>query len=212
MSSSHQKQKIVFDFAGVLFHWQPLKMLQRELPHLASNDEQAAQLAAAVFEAYGGDWGCFDRGTVTVPELVARISQRTSLSATDVQRAVDAVPRELQAMPASVALLRRLHQAGHPLYFLSNMPAPYALHLEAHNPFLGWFADGVISARVHHNKPEPAVFELSAQRFLAAPGELLFVDDHLPNVHAAQAAGWRAFQFVDAAQASAEFARQGVVF
>ncbi len=212
MASHHPKQKIVFDFAGVLFHWQPLQMLQRELPHLARDAASAAHWAAQIYQSYGGDWGDFDRGTVSVPELVARISKRTGISAVDAQRAVDAIPLELQAMPASVALVQRLHQAGHPLYFLSNMPAPYAVHLEAHNPFLGWFADGVISARVHHNKPEPAIYDLAARRFLAAPGELLFVDDHLPNVHAAQAAGWRAFQFVDAAQAAAEFARHGVVF
>jgi putative hydrolase of the HAD superfamily len=212
MTRSTQAQKIVFDFAGVVFHWQPLQMLQRELPHLARDTASAAHWAAQIYQSYGGDWGDFDRGTVSVPDLVARITRRTGISTADAQRAVDAIPFELQPLPATVALIKQLHQAGHPLYFLSNMPAPYAVHLEAHNPFLGLFTDGVISARVHHNKPEPAIYALAAQRFNAAPAELLFVDDHLPNVQAAQAAGWRAFQFVDAGQAAAEFTRHGVVF
>jgi putative hydrolase of the HAD superfamily len=82
------------------------------------------------------------------------------------------------------------------------MPAPYAEHLEA-NDFFSCFSDGVFSARVHHNKPEPAIFALAAQRFGHAPQDLVFLDDHEPNVHAARAAGWQALHFSNAAQAEA---------
>jgi putative hydrolase of the HAD superfamily len=208
--SSSVRLKLVFDFAGVLFHWLPLKMLQREVQHLAFDDSSAAALAAQIFQGYGGDWGHFDRGTISVPELIQRISQRTGYAPADVQRVVDAVPRELQALPASVALVQRLHAAGHTLYFLSNMPAPYAAQLEANNPFLRCFADGVFSARVHHNKPEPAIYAVCEQRFKAAPHELLFMDDHLPNVLAAQQRGWQAFQFHNAAQAERELRGWGI--
>jgi putative hydrolase of the HAD superfamily len=202
--------KIVFDFAGVLFHWQPLQMLQREVPHLARDEATAVQVAQQIFQSYGGDWGHFDRGTVSVPDLVRRISQRTGYASADVQRVVEAVPLELQALPASVALVQRLHAAGYTLYFLSNMPAPYATHLQAHNPFLRCFTDGVFSARVHHNKPEPEIYAVSEKRFGGQPQELLFMDDHLPNVHAAQQRGWQAFQFEDAAQAEHELRQRGI--
>jgi len=211
LSSIGNRSRIVFDFGAVLFHWQPVQMLQRELPHLARNDDEARLLAEQVFQSYGGDWGDFDRGIVSVPELVLRISRRSGLSAADVQTVVDAVPRELQAMPASVALLRRLHALGHALYYLSNMPAPYADHLEAQNDFFALFTDGVFSGRVHHNKPEPAVFQIAAKRFGCAPSELLFMDDHGPNVEAARALGWQAFVFVDARQAEEELSRRGLL-
>jgi hypothetical protein len=61
-----------------------------------------------------------------------------------------------------VALLRELHAAGHELYFLSNMPAPYADHLQSSNDFMDCFTDGVFSGRVGHNKPEQAIFEVAA--------------------------------------------------
>jgi len=194
--------KIVFDFAGVLFRWQPVAMLQRELPHLAPDEARARHWVAQIFQHDGGDWGDFDRGTVAVPALVARIARRTGLALADVQRVVDAVPQELQPVPDSVALLRRLHEAGRELYFVSNMPAPYADHLEAEHDFLRCFRDGVFSARVHLNKPEPAIFELAAARFGAAPVELVFLDDHEPNVQAARALGWHALRFENAAQAA----------
>jgi putative hydrolase of the HAD superfamily len=198
--------KVVFDFAGVLFRWQPVAMLQRELPHLASDEASARHWVAQIFQGYGGDWGDFDRGTVAVPALVQRIARRTGLSPADVQRAVDAVPGELRPVPETVALLRRLHEAGRELFFISNMPAPYADHLEATHDFLHCFRDGVFSARVHLNKPEPAIFELAAARFGAVPGDLVFLDDHLPNVQAARALGWNALPFSNAAQAEAEIA------
>jgi putative hydrolase of the HAD superfamily len=196
--------KFVFDFAGVLFHWQPAAMLRRELPHLAHDEDSAQHWAHEIFQAYFGDWGDFDRGTVEVPALVDRIARRTGLAAADVQQVVDAVPRELQPVPDTVALLRRLRDAGRALYYLSNMPAPYADHLQARHDFLGWFRDGIFSARVGANKPEAAIYELAAARFDAEPGELVFMDDHLPNVQAARALGWNALLFVNAAQAEAE--------
>ena len=162
-----------------------------------------------IFQGYAGDWGDFDRGTVSAAALVERIARRTGLAAGDAQGVVDAVPRELQPVPDTVALLRRLRDAGRELYFLSNMPAPYADHLQASHDFIGWFRDGVFSARVHANKPEAAIFELAAASFGAAPGELVFIDDHLPNVLAAQALGWNALQFSSAAQAEAELRERG---
>jgi putative hydrolase of the HAD superfamily len=69
---------------------------------------------------------------------------------------------------------------------------------------MGCFTDGVFSGRVGHNKPERAIFEVAAKRFGAAtPHDLLFLDDHAPNVQAAQALGWQALQFTNAAQARA---------
>ncbi len=200
----------VFDFGGVLFHWHPASLMARELPHRATDDAAAAHWVAQVFQGYGGDWGEFDRGAIDVPTLVPRIARRTGLAEHEVQAIVDGVPRELQPMPASVALLRRLRDAGAPLYYLSNMPAPYADHLEAAHDFVGWFRDGVFSARVQAVKPERAIFDLAAQRFGVPAAELLFFDDHLPNVLAARAAGWQAVHFTGVAAVEAALCEHGL--
>jgi putative hydrolase of the HAD superfamily len=200
--------KIVFDFAGVLFRWHPRALLQRELPHLATSPAAAAHWEAEIFQSYDGDWGDFDRGHIAAAEVVQRIARRTGLAAADVQRVVDAVPHELQPVPETVALVQRLHGAGCELYFLSNMPAPFADHLDG-NAFIGCFRDGVYSGRVRLAKPDPAIFALAADRFGATPDELAFIDDHLPNVQAARTLGWNALQFSSAAQAEAELRAHG---
>jgi putative hydrolase of the HAD superfamily len=203
------KAKIVFDFGGVLFRWQPERLLRELLPHVATDAASAAHWVRQIFQSYGGDWGDFDRGTVEPPALVQRIARRTGLAEADVQRVVDAVPHELQPQPDSVALLRRLHASGHTLYYLSNMPAPYADHLLATHDFLQLFTDGVFSAHVHHNKPEAAIFELAAARFGTAPSSLFFIDDHAPNVESAMALGWQGVVFSGAAQTAAALAETG---
>jgi putative hydrolase of the HAD superfamily len=203
--------KIVFDFAGVLFGWHPPSLLRREIPARAFDEPSAAHWAGLIFQGYGGDWAEFDRGTVSAEELTRRIARRTGLGEAEVRRVVDGVAGELQPIEATVALLRRLHAAGRALYFLSNMPAPYADHLQALYPFVGWFGDGVFSARVRLIKPEAAIFELAAQRFAASPAELLFFDDHAPNVEAARRAGWHAHLFTDADGCEAELRRRGLI-
>ena len=206
------KKYLVFDFAGVLFQWSPPRLLLRELPELAGDEARARALATQFFQGYEGDWAEFDRGTIEVPALVARIARRTGLANAAVQRVVDGVPRELQPIADTVALLRRLRDAGHRLFFLSNMPAPYARHLQATHDFIGWFERGVFSADVHHNKPEPAIFERAARDFGLHPAQIVFFDDHAPNVESARALGWDARLFTQAAVAEGELRADGWKF
>ena len=201
--------KIVFDFGGVLFGWHPPRLLQRELPRHAHDRASTSRLVADFFEGYGGDWGEFDRGALAVPELVARIAARTGLAEHEVQAVIDGIPRELQPVAETVALLQRLREGGRRLFYLSNMPAPMADHLEREHHFLQWFEDGVFSARVGDVKPNAEIYALAAARFGVPSAELVFIDDMPLNVKAARAAGWNAIRFVDAAQCEAELRENG---
>ena len=200
---------LVFDFAGVVFSWQPLALLQRVIPQRATDEASARGWAGQIFEDYGGDWADFDRGTVSPDDLVGRIARRTGLPEADARAVVQAVPLDFQPIAGTVDLLQRLRRPGRPLFFLSNMPAPYADHLDRHHPVGQWFGDGVYSGRVQHIKPEPAMYVLAAGRFGVAPADLVFFDDVPTNVAAAQAAGWSAFTFTDAAQAERDLRQAG---
>jgi putative hydrolase of the HAD superfamily len=201
--------RFVFDFGGVLFRWRPRELLKRELPAHAVDEDSAARLVGAIFQGYGGDWGEFDRGRVEPAPLAERIARRTGLTVAEARRVIDGVPAELAPIDATVSLLARLRAAGQRLHYLSNMPGPYADHLERSHGFVGWFESGVFSARVGLAKPDRDIFDHAQALFGAAPDELLFLDDHPDNVQAARAAGWRALQFSDAARCEAELRVQG---
>ncbi|MBK7531406.1 HAD-IA family hydrolase [Piscinibacter sp.] len=202
---------VVFDFAGVLFHWQPPELLSRLLPHRTPDEAAALRLVDDIFQGYTGDWGDFDRGTVEPGPLAERIARRTGLPVDEVRRVIDGVPDELTPIAGTVALLRELHAAGRPLYFLSNMPEPYAQHLEATHDFLGLFRDGVFSARARLCKPEPEIFAHCERRFGLDPAHTIFIDDVAHNVAAARAAGWRALQFIDPGQCGAALRAEGAL-
>lgn len=188
---------VVFDFGGVLFRWRPRDLLARLLPQHVPDAAAAERLFELFFENYGGDWGDFDRGTVEPGPLAERIARRTGLAVHEARRVIDGVPGELQPVAGMVELLQRLHAQGRPLYFLSNMPEPYAQHLEATHGFLGLFRDGVFSSRTRLCKPEPEIFRHCVERFGIDPAQTIFIDDMAENVAAARVAGWRAVQFVD---------------
>lgn len=202
---------VVFDFAGVLFHWQPPELLSRLLPHRTPDAAAARRLVDDIFQGYAGDWGEFDRGTVEPGPLAERIARRTGLPVDETRRVIDGVPAELTPIAGTVALLRELHAAGRPLYFLSNMPEPYAQHLEATHDFLALFRDGVFSARARLCKPEPEIFAFCERRFGLDPARTIFIDDMAGNVEAARAAGWRALQFVDPAQCTTALRAAGAL-
>lgn len=202
---------IVFDLGAVVVRWRPAVLLSTVLPHRVPTPEAAEPWVQAVFQDYGGDWGEFDRGTVTVPQLVERIAARTGLEPAEVLRIVEAVPAELQPLPGTVALIERLRDTGQRLLFLSNMPAPYADHLESAHPFPRWFDGGVFSARVNLIKPDPAIFLHLAEQHALQPERTFFIDDSPRNVAAARALGWQAHRFVDAASLEADLRARGLL-
>jgi HAD superfamily hydrolase (TIGR01509 family) len=53
-------------------------------------------------------------------------------------------------------------------------------------------------------KPDREIFEYLLRRYELTAGQTIFVDDHLPNVYAARAAGLHAIQFVDAEQCESD--------
>jgi putative hydrolase of the HAD superfamily len=202
---------LVFDFGGVLFRWEPHAFLARMLPHRTATAEATRALVADVFQGYGGEWGEFDRGTIEPEQLVARIALRTGITEPEMRRVIDGVPGELAPIDGTLALLQRLHAHGRPLYYLSNMPAPFALHLERTHAFLALFRRGLFSSRVQLVKPERAIFDHAAREFDVDPAQTLFIDDHEPNIVAARAAGWQALHFQSPAQCEAALVERGLL-
>lgn len=194
---------LVFDFGAVLFSWQPQKILQTHFPQVASTPERAAAMAKDFFQH--ADWHAFDGGQVSTDEVIDRTATRLGLPVPDVASLVGRIGSLLTPMHDSLAVLERLHaqRKTHQtlrLYYLSNMPAPYARELEQRHAFLQWFDGGIFSGDVQRIKPDPAIFELMEYRYALEPARTIFIDDLLANVQAAQARGWTGIHFEAAQQ------------
>jgi len=203
--------RVVWDFGGVLFRWDPAALLARTLPHRMTTERDAQYWKQAFFLSHHGEWAEFDRGTITVEEMVPRIASRIGLDEAEVQAVVDAVPDELAPINSSVELLAELKARGHRLHFLSNMPAPLADHLNGTHAFLRQFDGGIYSSHVRLTKPDPAIFQLAQQRFGCDPATTLFIDDHPENIDAARRHGWQTHHCVDPDGLSAALRERGLI-
>ena len=163
---------VVFDFGAVLFTWRPVDLVAECFPDRASTPAQAGHLAHEVFGH--ADWQSFDRGAVSMPEVIDRTVARLGLDRAALTKLVGDIGERLVPMPDSIALLTRLHalraqqqaQGGEPLklYFLSNMPVPYARTLERLHGFLRDFDGGIFSGDELLIKPEPAIYQRLQKR------------------------------------------------
>jgi HAD superfamily hydrolase (TIGR01509 family) len=113
----------------------------------------------------------------------------------------------LQPVPAAVELLEALHARGLSHYALSNISVPMFRHIRARNRFFELFHGIVVSADVKLVKPDPAIFEHTAQRFRLAHRETVFIDDLRPNVESARRLGLETILFENPAQCAAELDR-----
>lgn len=186
---------IVFDFGAVLFTWQPAVLLARHFPQHTATAEAAQQFVQDIF--HHDDWQCFDRGTVELEDVISRTSTRMELAHPTLHGMMTVIGERLEPIACNIDLLARLRrqrdeQGDVKLYFLSNMPVPYARTLEQRHEFLQWFDGGIFSGDVKLGKPDPAIYELLAARHGLKAEETIFIDDTLANVRAAQALGWQA--------------------
>jgi putative hydrolase of the HAD superfamily len=202
---------IVFDFGAVVFSWHPHVLLAEVFPEHAATPQKAGALAHAIFGH--ADWHDFDRGVLTPAQVAERTAGRLVLELGAVNAMVDAIIKRLVPMPASVALLEDLleqrdaQRGVQGVYFLSNMPAPYARVLERRHGFLKRFDGGVFSADVGLIKPDPAIYQLLQTRYALEPQRIFFIDDLHANVQVAHDLGWGGVQFESAAQVRQSLAR-----
>jgi putative hydrolase of the HAD superfamily len=186
---------IIFDFGAVIFGWEPSALVREVFPQHAKTDAQAMQLARSVFSH--DDWHSFDAGKLSVQEIVERTHARTALPLQALADLVHSIGIRLPPIPESIKVLSELRAqrdagADMKLFYLSNMPAPYARVLEKKHDFIGWFDDGIFSGDVKLIKPDPGIFRLATQRFgLPAHSQTIFIDDLQANIEASLAHGWR---------------------
>lgn len=198
---------IVFDFGAVLFRWQPTVLVQHLFGHLTPTAEATQHLTQALF--HHEDWQDFDAGRRELHEVIERTSSRLSLPVDDLHALMGPIGERLAPIPESLALfealrLRRDTRGDLRLYFLSNMPIPYARSLERRHGFIADFDGGVFSGDVGLIKPQPEIYQLLTDRHALEPARTVFIDDMAVNVDAARRLGWQAIHCTDPTRLAAQ--------
>ena len=187
---------LVFDLGQVMIRWEPVALVRRFFPDRCGTDAQAQSLAQTCFRSKA--WSDFDAGLLDTDGVALQLAQGIQEPLSRVRAMVVDIAHALTPIDASVHLLAQLHQwrqsqkvMGLRLWYLSNMPEPYADHLiEAHSYFHA-FDGGVFSGRVKLAKPDPAIYAHAELVLGLEPAHTVFFDDHWPNVQAAKERGWQ---------------------
>ena len=125
-----------------------------------------------------------ERGEIEVPHFEAQLAERLSTRSGHPVRAEGLLQRmfdQFAGVPAMAALVLRARRAGLLTGLLSNSWGNVY-------PREGWdemFHTIVISGEVGMRKPDREIFEHTVDLLGVSPGEAVFVDDLLANVHAA---------------------------
>ena len=201
---------VVFDLGAVLFAWEPTRLVQAHLSPHAPTEAAAAALGRALF--HHDDWTSFDCGTRALGDSIARMSARLALPADALHAMLDTLGERLEPIDVTVAMLEELiahREAGQPLrlYYLSNMPSPYARAIERQHAFMRRFDGGVFSGDVKFIKPDREIYEVLAMRHALDPAQTVFIDDSAANVEAARAFGWQAIHCTTPATLASQLQR-----
>jgi len=113
-----------------------------------------------------------------------------------------------------VELLKKLNQTKlYRLLCLSNVNESHWNYLNKNNcKFLKYFDEIILSHKVHLMKPGRKIFELTIEKAKCDPQEILYVDDGLNNVKAAEELGIIGIIFNDYPSLIKDFAELGIIF
>jgi 2-haloacid dehalogenase len=177
----------VFDMGGVLLDWNPRHLYRKLIADPAEMELFLGGVTTTQWhmqQDHGGD----------PAEATRRLKAQHPGHAALIEAFYGRFDEMLDhSFPDMGQLVERLHQAGTPLYLLSNAPAFLDAWLRgpAHerHPFLGRFRDYVVSGHVGCSKPEAAIYDLVCRTGGFQPGQAVLIDDNLPNIEGARAFG-----------------------
>ena len=204
MSHAKPLRAILFDFGNVLIRWDMRNIYGELFPSAQAVD-------AFLDEIRFYEWNALMDKGLPFSEGVARASSEfphyAHLFRLFDERWLDTVREPIEG---SVAIARRLKEAGHPLYLLSNISEEKFPQARKVHDFLSIFDEFILSSECGVVKPNPAIFKFALQRINRTPAEVVFVDDLIANVEAARGLGIESIHFLSPAQLETELKKIGL--
>lgn len=194
---------VIFDLGGVVVTWDAVEFVKTTV-----KNQQNQQILLTKIVNHP-DWLDLDRGVLSEEDAVTRGVERTSLSKSEIQQFLHAVPPFLKPIPDSIQLVKELKRNGNKLFVLSNLHTASINYLEKNHSFLELFDGKVISCRINKVKPEPDIFHYLLNTKNLEIGETVFIDDMKINTEAAADLGMKTITFENHDQCRMELEKLG---
>jgi len=197
---------VLFDFGGVLTDPEPIK----EELHRYEAQLDLPEGAIVMTLGAGPVWEAVSTGAISEDEYWGQVSAEfvSALPPAFGRFRHGSLPYE-ELNPDMLGLVRML-RGQTKIGLLSNATISLAGYLRRLPAVSELFDDIVISAEVGLRKPDPAIYQLAAQRLSAGIGRCVLVDDKARNTLAAQAAGMLAIIYESPAKLRQELRGLGL--
>ncbi|ASY62009.1 Hydrolase [Sinorhizobium sojae CCBAU 05684] len=203
--SSVEIRHIVFDIGKVLIHYDPQIPYLRLIPDEAERNWFFANVCTH-------DWNVEqDRGRSW--EEAETLLMQTHPEREEHIRAFRRHWHEMvpHAYTGTVALLESLVAEGRDVTMLTNFASDTFREAQKRFPFLTLPRGVTVSGDVGLIKPDIEIYRTHARTFGLDPAATIFIDDSMPNVEGARAAGWQAVHFAGAQKLRADLAAYGLL-
>ncbi len=186
---------VVWDIGHVLVQWSIRYLYEKLIDDQAELDWFLAH-AVTVPWHFRHDGG--EPLADLIAEKVAEYPEHRALIEAYAPRWLETIPGPIEGTPG---LVEALAARGVPQFAITNFGADTWAMFRPTFPVLDHMGDVVVSGIERLAKPDPAIFQLAAQRFGHAPERMLFIDDNAANIASAAALGWQVHHFTRGAEA-----------
>ena len=136
------------------------------------------------------EWKAGDMGAMSRLESIEAICRKYPQDEAMIHTVMDHCDEMLRASKTNTRLLKKLHDAGVGVYYLSNTNPHAFAYMTSTHEFFQYMDGGVASFQEGVMKPGKEIFELFLERYEKDAAQCVFVDDTPINVEAAQAVGY----------------------
>ena len=179
---------VVFDIGNVLIEWQPERFFDR----VVGEQRRRAMFAAVDLHAMNDR---VDRGE-TFRDVIVETARELPEFHDEIMLWHDRwIEMAAPVIDHSVHLLRALRRKGVPVFALSNFGIQTFEIGRREYPFLEEFDRHYISGHMGVIKPDAEIYRMVEDDCGVPPEALLFTDDRIDNIRAAEARGWMTHHF-----------------
>ena len=201
---------VFFDLGKVLLHFDHNNIIKRLLSRSKPDAAKKEGLFRFLFDAKEGLCNRYDEGTISSRDFFLEIDSMFALG----MGYDEFVPlwNDIFTENTDVAsLMRRVRDAGRPVYLLSNVNELHWEFVKGRFPALSGMDGWVLSYEVKSKKPAPAIYKAALDMAGAGPGETVFIDDLEENTAASASCGIKGLTFKGAGVLESELTELGLI-
>ena len=184
------KKEFIFDLGRVLVTFDVDQML-----NTITQDETCKSSLKQFY--FGSLWNDYDRGDYSLEQMIDMGIRKFPQHQQEIELLMNTWVKHLCLIPSTFQLLKSLHNQGHRIFILSNLPKQAFDYLYEQEEIKPWLEHGVYSYQERINKPDLRLYQILLDKYSIQANNAIFIDDRKENVDAAKKLGLETIQCLD---------------